>query len=142
MTNIGAILKSEISRIARREVREEIASSKKASAAYRREIATLKQRVATLERAVKRSAKASRSIAAESEDGEVHLRFRPAGMAAHRKRLGLSAAEFGRLIGASVPSVYSWESGKVRPRPAQLQAIASVRKLGKREAAARLAELT
>jgi hypothetical protein len=35
--------------------------------------------------------------------------------------------------------VYHWETGKSRPRAAQLAAIAAVRKLGKREVAARLA---
>lgn len=141
MTNIAVALKSEISRIARKEVRGEISALKKASVAYRHEIAALKKRLADVERATKRTAKASRSTAPESEVGETHLRFRPAGLAAHRKRLGLSAAQFARLIGASVPSIYSWESGKVRPRAAQLQAIAGVRKFGKKEAAARLAEL-
>ena len=69
------------------------------------------------------------------------LRFRAAGMASNRKRLGLSAAEFGRLVGASGQSVYLWEQGKAKPRPQYLAAIAALRSAGKKEVAARLAEV-
>ena len=44
-----------------------------------------------------------------------------------------------QLLEASALSVYKWESGKVQPRAAQLERILALRKLGKREAAARLA---
>jgi DNA-binding transcriptional regulator YiaG len=43
------------------------------------------------------------------------------------------------LLGVSNQSVYHWETGKSKPRAAQLQAIAAVRKLGKKEVAQRLA---
>jgi DNA-binding transcriptional regulator YiaG len=43
------------------------------------------------------------------------------------------------LLGVSNQSVYHWETGKSKPRAAQLQAIAAVRKLGKKEVAERLA---
>ena len=38
-------------------------------------------------------------------------------------------------------SIYKWEAGKVYPRAAQLERIAAIRKLGKREAVVRLAVL-
>lgn len=69
------------------------------------------------------------------------FRFRAAGVAANRKRLGLSAHDFGLLVGASDQSVYLWEQGKARPRPQNLLAIAALRTAGKREVAARLAVL-
>lgn len=68
-------------------------------------------------------------------------RFRPAGMAANRQRLGLSAKEFGLLVGGSGQSVYLWEQGKGKPRPKYLSAIAELRGMGKKEAAARLSEV-
>ena len=49
MPNIGTVLKSEISRIARKEVRGELLKLKKASAQYRSEIAALKRRAQSLE---------------------------------------------------------------------------------------------
>jgi transcriptional regulator with XRE-family HTH domain len=42
----------------------------------------------------------------------------------------------------SAQSVYHWEQGKSRPRASQLQAIAGLRTLGKRQAAERLSSLS
>jgi predicted transcriptional regulator len=66
------------------------------------------------------------------------IRFRADGLKSHRARLGLSAADYGRLVGASGLSVYHWESGKARPRKEQVAKLASVRGIGKREAVRRL----
>jgi DNA-binding XRE family transcriptional regulator len=140
MTNIATAIKSEISRIARREIRGETASLKKSAAAHRHEIAALKKRIATLERVAKRGAPRAERIKPNDDQG-VRLRFRAGGFAANRKRLGLSAVEMGALVGASAQSVYAWESGKVRPRSSQLAAIAALRQLGKKEAHARLEEI-
>ena len=49
MPNIGAVLKQEIARLSRREIRGQVEATKKASAQYRRHIATLRRQIATLE---------------------------------------------------------------------------------------------
>jgi len=54
MPNLGSFFKSEISRLARREVRREVHALRKASAAHRREIAALKPRITALEAATAR----------------------------------------------------------------------------------------
>ena len=143
MTNFAQQIKGEISRIARKEVRAETQALKKASAAYRGEIAALKRRITELETHIKKLGKdASRAKASEApeEEGGTALRFRVAGFAALRKKLGISAAEMGKLLGVSAQSVYHWETGKTKPRASQLAAISAVRKMGKREVAAKLAE--
>ncbi len=143
MANLAALLKSEISRIARKEVRAETAALKKASAHYRSEIAALKKRIANLESALNKLGKASKRAPATAEESEPQaLRFRADGFASLRQKLGLSAAEMARLLGVSAQSVYHWEGGKSKPRTGQLAAIAQVRKLGKREAATLLAQQT
>lgn len=142
MTNFAAQLKAEISRIARKEIRAETQAFKKASTQYRSDIAGLKRRVASLEKVLaklNRSSPDSRGTVDRTE--AVALRFRADGFASLRKKLGLSAAEMAALLGVSSQSVYHWETGKSRPRGSQLPAIAAVRQLGKREAAARLAAL-
>jgi DNA-binding transcriptional regulator YiaG len=144
MANIASMLKSEIARVARKEVRGEIQSLKKASAAYRSEIANLKRRAHALEQQVKRLGKSPGRAATAEEDEDrpgQGLRFSAKGLAAQRKRLGLSAEACGALVGASGQSVYKWESGKIRPRAKHLAGIAALRKMGKREAAAKLAAL-
>jgi transcriptional regulator with XRE-family HTH domain len=45
-----------------------------------------------------------------------------------------------KLLGVSALSVYKWESGKTRPRAKQIEAIATLRGMGRREAAKRLGE--
>ncbi|MFN4352726.1 MAG: helix-turn-helix domain-containing protein [Hylemonella sp.] len=141
MPNLATLLKSEISRIARKEVRAETQAFKKASAQYRSDIAALKRRIAGLESTLKKLDKtSSRNRKTAEEPAQLPLRFRVDGFATLRKKLGLSAADMARLLGVSAQSVYHWESGKSKPRAGQLAAIAQVRKLGKREAAARLAQ--
>jgi DNA-binding transcriptional regulator YiaG len=144
MPNIAATLKEEISRIARKEVRSETEDFKKSSAQYRRHIAALRRRIEELERQLKKASKSPRSAAVpelpESENG-VTRRFSAARLAATRKKLGLSAADFGALVGVTGQSIYKWEAGAARPRATQLEAIAAVRGIGKREAAEKLAAL-
>lgn len=141
MPNIATALKQEIARLARKELRAETESLKKAVAGYRREIAALKRRMETLERQQRRVVKAAPTKTAEDTGDDKRLRFRPAGFAQHRRRLGLSAREMGLLIDASPLSVYKWETGQNHPRAKHLAAIAAVRKMGKRQATKRLEEL-
>jgi DNA-binding transcriptional regulator YiaG len=143
MPNIGSLLKNEIARVARKELRGEIQQLKKSVAQYRSQIAQLKRRMQALEQQLKRQARSGQRAAAaapqdESEAEGPALRFSAKGLAAQRKRLGLSAASVAKILGVSALSVYKWESGKTRPRARQLEAIASLRKMGKREALARL----
>ena len=141
MSTFANHLKGEISRLAKKEVRSETAALKKASAQYRTEIAALKKRLAELEAQIKKMGKtgAKTSEKPVSEDDSPSLRFRVGGFAALRKKLGLSAAEMGKLIGVSAQSVYHWETGKTKPRSSQLAAISAVRKMGKKAVAAKLA---
>jgi DNA-binding transcriptional regulator YiaG len=134
-------LKAEISRLAKKEVRAEVQAVKKAAASHRSEIAALKRRVAMLESALKKHGKITKAVADTGSDEEPSsLRFRQAGFANLRKKLGVSAAEMGKLLGVSAQSVYHWEAGKSKPRKSQLQAISAVRKMGKKEVTAKLTE--
>ncbi|MBX9960769.1 MAG: helix-turn-helix domain-containing protein [Burkholderiaceae bacterium] len=141
MANIASFLKAEISRIARKEIRTETQTLKKASTQYRSDIAALKRRVAEQERLIAklRKSKPAAEAVEQQEDGP-QIRFRADGFASLRKKLGLSAADMGKLLGVSLQTIYHWEKGQSKPRASQLLGIAEVRKLGKRGAAARLAE--
>lgn len=144
MANIATALKSEISRVARKEVRAETLQLKKQSAQYRSQIAALKRQVAALERQVRRLSKGGKAAPAALEVEESTadgLRFRAKGFAVHRRRLGLSAAQAGALLGVSGQSIYHWETGKAMPRASQMPAIAALRKLSKTQAAAAVAQV-
>ena len=137
MPNIASVLKSEISRVARKEVRGETLGLKKAVGAYRAEIAALKRRTKVLEQELRRLGKSVPKTAPIVADAQSSpkLRFSAKGLAAQRKRLGLSAEDVGLLVGASGQSVYNWEAGKAHPRAQHLSALAALRTLGKKEAA-------
>ncbi len=151
MSNIATALKAEVTRLARKELRNESDVLKRALVLQRKEIASLKGRLQALEKIVQRLGKTPKSPRAEprapaskvdiENDAAEGLRFRAKGMASNRKRLGLSAADFGLLVGATGQSIYAWEAGKSKPRAGALKAIASLRHIGKRELAARLAQL-
>jgi len=137
VSNVASALKAEISRISRKEIRRETAALKKSSATHRYEIAALKRRVQELERQLRRASRGGeRAVPAAANEDSVSpgTRFSARSMASQRKRLGLSAAECGLLIGASAQSVYNWEEGKARPRAQHLAAIFALRNLGRRQA--------
>ncbi len=143
MANIASLLKEEIVRLARKEIRTETAGLKKASAQYRSEIAALKRRVVTLEQQLSRLGKTTTKpdeIKAESST-ETKVRFVAKGFKTLRQRLGLTAGEMGKLLGVSAQSIYSWEAGNSSPRKQQLAKIAMLRGMGKREVSAILEQL-
>lgn len=151
MPNIASVLKAEITRLARKELREEAEGLKRTVVLHRKEIAALKARLQALEKLVQRLGKTPKAPRAEEwtpvakgaveSESTKGLRFRAAGMASNRKRLGLSAADFALLVGTTGQSIYAWEAGKAKPRPEALKAVAALRHIGKRELEARLAEL-
>ena len=143
MPNIASVLKEEIARLVRKQLRSETEALKKASSHYRSEIAALKRRIEALEKQISRLEKTLPKKATPAVDGETEtkLRFKPQGVRAQRTRLGLSAAEMGALVGVSAQTVYNWEAGTSRPRAEQLAIIAAVRKMGKREVKARLDQM-
>lgn len=134
MTTFANQLKNEISRIARKEARIDSKLLKKSSVQNRSEISALKRRVLALEASVARLLKQKPKPVETQPSGEKKsLRFRAVGFVNLRKKLGLTAAEMGQLIGVSAQSVYHWEQQKSRPRASQLPAIAAARKLTKKQ---------
>lgn len=139
MSNLATVFKEEISRIARKEIRREVSSLKKSSTTFRSEIAALKRRVQELERQLRKASRGGEpdlTAAANADSVSPGTRFSAKSIASQRRRLGLSAAECGLLIGASAQSVYNWEEGKARPRSQHLPAIYALRNLGRRQASA------
>jgi DNA-binding transcriptional regulator YiaG len=139
MPNINAVLNLQIRRLARREISAGTRALKKATGHYRREIAALKRELAQLGKVVGELRKQvpEQAPAAPAEMLQ-KARLRIDGLKAHRGRLGLSAKDYGKLIGVSALTIYNWEAGKSKPRRSQLPRIVAVRGIGKREAMQRL----
>ncbi|MDM0038591.1 helix-turn-helix transcriptional regulator [Variovorax sp. J22G21] len=143
MPNIATVLKAEISRVARKEVRTEVEALKKASAQHRSAIATLRRQVESLQKELKRvdkRAAAPAPAARESQADEEgpRRRFSAARLAAHRSKLGWSAATYGKLVGIGGQTIYNWEQGKSRPNASQVQQLAVVKELSRDDLLKRL----
>jgi DNA-binding transcriptional regulator YiaG len=136
MPNIAAVLKEEIRRLARKEIKAHTGATRHAVAQYRRDIAQLKRLLQSQQKKLACFEAQERKLADQpaAEAGPLEgVRFSPRSVRAQRKRLGLSAEDYGRLVGVSGLTIYNWEHGKARPRKAQLALLIAVRGIGKRE---------
>jgi len=142
MPNIAVVLKEEISRLARKEIRGQTGTLQKASAQYRRDIAELKRRVSGLQQKV---ALLERQLLkdkpAQPAVDSTRIRVTAKGIRSQRTRLGITAAELGKLVDVSPQTVYNWEREVARPSRQQLPLLAAIRGMGKKEAQARLEQL-
>ena len=124
MTNLAGTFKVEMARIGRKEMRTQIEALKKSNSTNRAEIAFLKKRAGSLEREVKLLIKALPRKSPDLLDRSEHVqRFSPKGLASHRQRLGLSAADAGLLLGTSGQSIYNWKAGTSRRRASILRRL-------------------
>src|SRR5437764_1068848 len=95
-------LKDEIRRLARKEARAQMAPTKRAAVQHRREIAQLKRQLAAMQRRIARLETPGRAASgAASGSDQPRSRFSARSVRSQRRRLRLSAAEYGRLIGVS-----------------------------------------
>ncbi len=140
MPNIATVLREEITRLARKEIKAQTAALRKSSAQHRKDIAALKRdlkvaqrRIAVLETEVKK-----RHKGAVDKPDTKGKRFSARAVKAHREKLDLSAANYGKLCGVSGATVYLWEQGKSRPRSEAFARWIDIRSLGKRAALTRL----
>lgn len=141
MSAFAVALKEEIRRVSRKEVKSQTGATVQAVGRYRREIAALKRSLKLLERKLsflenqERKRLDGPQPSALAEDAQ---RFSARSVRAQRRRVGLSAADYAKLIGVTPLTIYNWEHGKTRPRAEQFAALVAVRGIGKREALSKL----
>ena len=141
MANVMSALKSEISRLARKEAKREVAPVKKASANYRGLIAGLRKQIDAPQNevaALRRIAPKAEKTLAAAQEPQGRFWITGPGVKALRKRLGLTQANFGKLADVSVPTVIKWEGAKGKA-PIRLKAaiarLQAMRGMGKKQAA-------
>jgi len=148
MPNLSSLFKSEISRIARYEIKTAITPLHATTVSLKKTVSELKKRIADLETANKRlisnipqepQAPVESNIA---EAGKVRITAK--NIKALRDKLGLTQMEFAKLIGVSSNNVNLMEhkEGRIKVRSKTLASIMAVREMGKREAKKRLEEMT
>ena len=103
----------------------------------KRQVAKLQRVNGLLERNV-----LAKPVKAETDVDASKIRFSPKGLKKHREKLDLSAADYATLAGVSGLSIYNWEKRKAKPRKEQVATLAALRGISKREATARLEQLS
>lgn len=138
MPNIAQLLKDEISRLARKEVRaasaplqQQIRELKKTNRQQREAIDLLLRRVDQLQALT--SSPTDKILKAPAIEDDRQIRLSGNSIKKHRKRLGLSQGELGQLLNVSTNTVVRWEQDKSKPREAYRAGIVQLRTMGVRE---------
>ncbi len=142
MPDIVRVLREEIIRLARKEVKAATAGIKKDNAKLKRTVADHKRRLAQLERDNKyllAQAKKLRETVVKPPDDEVEkARITAKMIKSIRDRLGLFQAEFAGILGVATNTVQFWEQKEGRltfRNPETKAAIVSLRGMTKAEVA-------
>jgi DNA-binding transcriptional regulator YiaG len=133
MANIGVLLKQEIRRLARKEIKLTHPGLKKDLTVLRRSLSRLSKQVKSFEK-VTTEFRQKKLEDLKVPTGEVKgARFNARLIAKLRSRLRLTRNEFSTLAGVSSNTVYLWESGKILPSRKAKAVLAGLRKLRVRE---------
>ena len=154
MPTLAALLKEEISKIAQKEVQDQVRELKKTVREQRDAIARLEKQIGPAKAKTKVKAKAKAKAKAEpaaakpaakvskapTVDKRKQPRIAPDTIKKHRKRLKLSQADLGKFLNVSTNTVLRWEAGTSKPRGKHLPELAKLRSISLRELKNQLGE--
>ena len=128
-------------RVSKKAIRTEVDALRTQLTQQRKQIAQLKKEIAEQRKLIREAGRSKR----ESSRTEASVRSRPPRFSAalvkqRRTKLGLSQADFAKLLGVSSLTVYNIEKGG-KPRQKTLAAFGATAALGKRAAQVRLQSL-
>jgi DNA-binding transcriptional regulator YiaG len=136
MSKLETIIKSEIVRLAKREIRKisvplgrDVWSLKSAVSQLRRAVLTVQRIAATQQKELERG-----KMPLEAAPEEVKVsRFSPRLIRSLRGHLGITQKELAILTDVTVGAVHQWESGQFKPSMKKKAVVVALRKLGRRE---------
>jgi DNA-binding transcriptional regulator YiaG len=143
MGKLEQTLKSEITRLAKKQVRATCLPLARDVRQLRRTVSALRKTVAALARlgtefqAERQAQRAKLAVASEEVKA---ARISPLLIKKLRSRLGITQGELATLVGVSHSAVCSWEYGKARPEGHNREALVALRRLGRREVRGILAQ--
>ncbi|OGV56138.1 MAG: hypothetical protein A2X49_14625 [Lentisphaerae bacterium GWF2_52_8] len=136
MPNIAVVLKEEILRLARKEVKTALGSAHETIASLRKANTESKKRIAELEKqlaALVKRVGMDKQPAAPSPESLEGARVSAGSIGRLRKRLHLSRSKMAKLLGVNANSIYLWELGRATPRAQAKAKILQLRSMGKRD---------
>ena len=142
MGKMEQTLKSEIVRLAKKQLRATYLPLARDVRRLKRTVSALRKTVAILARLgtdlqAERQAERARLVAVSEEVKAA--RISPSLIKKLRARLGITQGELATLVGVSTSAVGTWEYGKAKPEGHNREALVALRKLGRREVARVLA---
>ena len=144
MPNVGMVIKDEITRLARKEIRAAVDPLRKQVRGLRQTVKSQTETIDRLEKALKKMVGQAGSGAKTSlyapDTVETKARVTPASIRRNRLRLGLSQAQLGQLLGVSTNTIVRWEAGSSAPRAHHRTALIRLRDLGVRDVGKMLEE--
>jgi DNA-binding transcriptional regulator YiaG len=144
MAKLESIIKLEITRLAKHEVRSVYLPLRRDVWGMKVKLSNLIKKFTVLDRLAKEIAKTkSTEPKLEASPEEVKAsRLTPERIRGLRKKLGISMRELGVLVGATTGAVLSWEKGKFKPQGEKKAALVALRKVRKRDVRNMLEEKT
>lgn len=136
--NIAAAFKEEVLRVSKKVVRKEVDSFRTQLALQRKQIAQLKKELSEQRKLIRTLNKTKQERPKlEAPTKTRRPRFSTELVKQRRAKLGLTQAEFAKLLGVSGLTIYNLEKGG-EPRQKTLAAFGATATLSKREAKAKL----
>jgi DNA-binding transcriptional regulator YiaG len=140
MPNLSQVIKAEIIRLSRKEIKSSVNPLRSSNVVLRHALTELKRKFAQLEVANKQLmtfVKKEQEKAPQIIPEEIQkARFTSKTIKKMREKLDVSQDSFAKLLGVSTQAVYAMEhkQGRIKLRPGTLTSLLSVRGMGKREA--------
>lgn len=142
MGKVEDAIRSEVSRVVKREVRDAVNP-------VARDVRELRQALSRLEKSGRgggmapagKSAPQGKLPRLDASSEEVSkARFSPALIRKLRERLGVTQAQLAALLGVTGPAIAQWEGGQSEPRGSNRAKLVALRKLGRRDVGRLLAD--
>jgi DNA-binding transcriptional regulator YiaG len=136
MGQMESIIKSEVQRLAKREIHKTTAPLAQDIRLLKNKVSQLQKIVLRLERSKAHRQKVTGIGGKQLEASPVEVkatRFSPRLIRSLRKHLGISQKELAILIGVSLGAAHQWETGKFKPKDEKKRVLVALRKLGRQE---------
>jgi DNA-binding transcriptional regulator YiaG len=143
MGKVEGIIKAEIVRLAKRELKKSFGPLSQDVRALKGTLYQLRKAVIGLQRFMAQQEKERRGqkVPLEAPPEEVKkARFSPRLIKSLRKHLGVTQREMATLAGVTVGAIYQWEKGIFEPRGEKKKILVALRRLRRREARKLLGE--
>ena len=129
MATLDTILKKEIDRISKRNVRRELKALMETIRKQRAAISLLKKQFAELKKQSALTNTIKKREVVLSDNAVKKARFSPILIKKLRKKLKITQNSLAKLLGVSLGAVATWESGKTKPNTKSRKGIVMLRTL-------------